>query len=134
MGDNVIDREKTGPLPTVDANGVATAPTSVKTNPKTHTTIHLHPAGLFVKDGTPYPFDALTPTPYDKSTFASVGTNIIVGRLEKGTDKNISPARDGSFNDSRPVGAAIYRGSNTSSPAMILKKQVIINILNRNGK
>ena len=133
-GEGVVLREKIGPLPTVDACGVGTAPTSVPTNQKTHTTIHLHPAGLFVKDGTPYPFDALTPTPADKNTFAGIGTNIIVGRLQIGTDKNISPSNDGSFNDSRPVGAAIYRGNNTSSPAMILKKQVIINILNRNGK
>jgi hypothetical protein len=134
IGENdVILRGETGPLPTV-SNDVATAPASIPTNKTTHTTIHLHPAGMFVSNNIPYPFDALTPTPgVDNVTFAGKGTNIIVGRLQIGTDSNISRNTDGSFIDSRPIGAAIYSGSNISAPRMILNQQVIRNILNRNG-
>lgn len=133
-GDNVITRGETGPLPTVDANGMATAPASLRTNANTHTTIHLHPAGMFVANGTPYPFDALTPTPgTDTVTFSGRSTNIIVGRLQKGTDKNITRNSNGTFNDYRDIGAAVYRGG-SSSPVMTLKIQVIKNILNRNAR
>ena len=134
-GDNVIARGETGPLPTVGADGMATAPASISTNAGTHTTIHLHPTGMFVANGVPYPFDALTPTPgVDNITFSGKGTNIIVGRLAVGTNTNITKNSDGSFSDSRPVGAAVYRGSNISKPIMTLTTKVITNILNRNAK
>jgi len=134
IGENdVILRGETGPLPTV-SNNVATAPALIPTNKTTHTTIHLHPAGIFVSNNTSYPFNALTPTPgVDNITFAGKGTNIIVGRLQIGTDSNITRNTDGSFSDSRPIGAAIYSGSNISAPRMILNQQIIRNILNRNG-
>ncbi|MCA6066191.1 hypothetical protein JI747_003305 [Chryseobacterium sp. RG1] len=70
----------------------------------------------------------------DDKTFAGKGTNIIVGRLEVYNTTNVTKNSDGSYKDSRPVGAAIYRGNNISKPSMILTKQVIQNILNRNGK
>lgn len=134
-GDNVISRGETGPLPTVDVNGVGTAPASIPTNANTHTTIHLHPAGIFEANGLAYPFNALTPTPgVDDKTFAGKGTNIIVGRLEVANSTNVTKNANGTYNDYRPVGAAIYRGSNISKPSMILTKQVIQNIINRNGK
>ncbi|WP_317224571.1 RHS repeat-associated core domain-containing protein [Chryseobacterium aahli] len=134
-GDGIISKGETGPLPTIDANDVGTAPALVPTNAKTHTTIHLHPAGIFVgSNGLAYPFNALTPTPgVDDRTFSGKGTNIIVGRLQIGNDNNITRNSDGTFSDSRPVGAAIYRGGNISN-SMKLTKQVIINILNRNAE
>lgn len=135
IGENdVIVRGETGPLPTV-SNDVATAPASVPTNKTTHTTIHLHPAGMFVSNNTPYLFNALTPTPgVDDITFAGKGTNIIVGRLAVGNNSNITRNSDGSFTDSRPIGAAVYRGNNISKPAMTLTTRVINNILNRNAR
>ena len=131
-GDGVVTRGETGPLPTVGADGVATAPASLTTNARTHTTIHLHPAGIFEKNGQIYPFDALTPTANDISTFAGKGINIIVGRLGLGKNANITQNPNGTFNDPRPVGAAIYRGGNISNP-MKLTIPVIKNILNRNA-
>jgi len=134
-GDNVISKGLTGPLPTVDVNGVGTAPASIPTNANTHTTIHLHPAGIFEANGNAYPFNALTPTPgTDTVTFSGKGTNIIVGRLEVANATNITKNPNGTYNDYRPVGAAVFRGGNTSTPAMVLTKQVMQNILNRNGK
>jgi len=132
---NAIKRGETGPLPTVDASNKATAPASIFVNDSTHTTIHLHPAGMFIKDGTPFPFDALTPTPgVDDKTFSGKGTNIIVGRLAIGDNSNITKNPGGSYTDNRPVGAAVYRGNNISKPIMTLTKKVINNILNRNAK
>nr|WP_317127607.1 MULTISPECIES: hypothetical protein [unclassified Chryseobacterium] len=132
-GDNVIAIGKTGPLPTVGADGTATAPTSISTNAGTHTTIHLHPAGMFVANGVPYPFDALSPTSrVDNITFSGIGTNIIVGRLEIGTNSNITKNSDGSFSDSRPIGAAVYNSD--GSFRMKMETKVIKNILNRNTK
>jgi len=133
--DNVLARGKTGPLPTVDTRGVGTASASIPNNPYTHTTIHLHPTGIFEANGLAYPFDALTPTRgVDDKAFAGKGTNIIAGRLEVANSTNVTKNSNGTYNDTRPVGAAVYRGSNISKPAMILTKQVIKNILNRNGK
>ncbi|MBP1165652.1 RHS repeat-associated protein [Chryseobacterium sp. PvR013] len=134
--DNVILRGETGPLPTIDANDVGTAPALVPTTATTHTTIHLHPAGIFVgSNGLIYPFDALTPTKgVDDKTFSGKGTNIIVGRLQKYDGTNVIKNSDGTYKDYRDVGAAVYRGSNISKPIMTLTKQVITNILNRNAK
>jgi len=134
-GDNVIARGATGPLPTVDVNGTGTAPASIPVNPNTHTTIHLHPAGIFEASGKIYPFDALTPTRgVDDKTFTGKGTNIIVGRLQKYDGTNVIKNSDGTYKDYRDVGAAVYRGNNISKPSMILTKPVIQNILKRNGK
>jgi RHS repeat-associated protein len=131
--DNVISRGETGPLPTVDSRGIATAPASLPTNSTTHTTIHLHPAGMFEANGTAYPFNALTPTPgVDNVTFAGKGTNIIVGRLEIGTSSNITKNPNGSYNDSRPIGAAVYNSD--SSFRMKMNVRTIQNILNRNAR
>jgi len=137
IGENdVISRGETGPLPTVDpVTNTATAPASIPINKTTHTTIHLHPAGMFVSNGTPYPFNALTPTPgVDDVTFAGKGTNIIVGRLAIGDNTNLTRNPNGTFNDSRPIGAAVYRGNNISKPIMTLTTRVINNILNRNAR
>jgi hypothetical protein len=133
-GDNILERGPTGPLPTINVKGNANAGGQILTRKGTHTTIHLHPIGLFVFNGMPYPFDAITPTKgVDDLTFEGVGTNIIVGRLQKGTDKNITGS-NGKFNDSRDIGAVIYVGSNISAPVKILKMKVIENILKRNAK
>jgi len=130
---NIISRGETGPLPTVDSNGIATAPASLPTNRTTHTTIHLHPAGMFQANDTPYPFNALTPTPgVDNVTFAGKGTNIIVGRLEIGTSSNITKNPNGSYTDSRPIGAAVYNSD--SSFRMKMNVRTIQNILNRNAR
>ncbi|KFF15508.1 hypothetical protein [Chryseobacterium sp. JM1] len=134
-GDNVIARGETGPLPIVDARGIGTAPASMPTNDKTHTSIHLHPAGIFEAGGKFFPFDALTPTKgVDDKTFTGKGTNIIVGRLQKYDGTNVIKNSDGTYKDYRDVGAAVYRGNNISKPSMILTKSVIQNILKRNGK
>ncbi|WP_261511752.1 RHS repeat-associated core domain-containing protein [Chryseobacterium paludis] len=134
-GDGVITQGTTGPLPTVDANGIGTAPASLPTNANTHTTIHLHPTGMFEANGLAYPFNALTPTQgTDSVTFSGKGTNIIVGRLEVANATNVTKNPNGTYNDYRPVGAAIYRGGNATTPAMVLTKQVMQNIINRNGK
>jgi len=134
-GEGVITRGETGSLPTVDAKGNANATTQILKNSKTHTSIHLHPIGLFVSNGIPYPFDAITPTPgVDNVAFSGIGTNIIVGRLAKGNNKNITPNSNGGFSDSRTIGAAIYRGSNISEPIKILTMRTIENILKRNAK
>lgn len=105
------------------------------TTATTHTTIHLHPAGIFESGGKIYPFDALTPTKeVDDKTFSGKGTNIILGRLQKYDGTNVVKNSDGKYKDYRDVGAAVYRGSNISKPIMTLTTKVITNILNRNGK
>jgi len=132
-GDNMLERGPTGPLPTVNAKGDAIAGGQIPKKRGTHTTIHLHPIGLFVSNGIPYPYDALTPTAgVDDITFSSVGTNIIVGRLAKGNNSNVTPTQSG-FNDIRPIGAAIYTG-NLIKPVKTLTMKVITNILKRNEK
>jgi RHS repeat-associated protein len=134
IGGGEILRGETGPLPTIDANGNANAPSLIPNRANTDTTIHLHPAGIFEANGKQYPFDALTPTPgLDDKGFSGKGTNIIVGRLQVADGTNITKNANGSYNDYRPVGAAVYRGCN-STPAVILTKKIIQNIINRNGK
>ncbi|MDF2553912.1 MAG: sugar-binding protein [Chryseobacterium sp.] len=134
-GDDIISRGPTGPLPTVDAKNNASATAQMYSSPRTHTSIHLHPIGLFVLNDTPYPFDALTPTPgVDDVTFKGKGTNIIVGRLEVGNRTNIIRRSNGKFDDYRDIGAAIYTGSNIAQPIRKLTMKVINNILNRNAK
>ncbi|MGE8556612.1 MAG: DUF6443 domain-containing protein [Chryseobacterium jejuense] len=134
---NIVFRGQTGPLPTVDANGMATAPAELPQplfmSGNSKTSIHLHPTGIFEKNGISYPFNALTPTKgSDDKAFTQFTTNIIVGRLEVGNNTNITKNPNGSYNDSRPVGAAVYNSN--GSFRMQLTVPVIKNILKRNSK
>ncbi|MCU7613911.1 RHS repeat-associated core domain-containing protein [Chryseobacterium sp. GMJ5] len=133
----IIFRGETGPLPTVGADGMASAPAELPTpllsSGNSQTSIHLHPAGIFEAKGIPYPFNALVPTVgTDTSAFKQFPTNIIVGPLGKGTNSNITRNLDGTYNDSRSIGAAIYNSNGTFR--MQLTVPVIKNILKRNGK
>lgn len=134
---NIVFRGQTGPLPTVDSNGAASAPAELPQplfmSGISKTSIHLHPTGIFEQDGVSYPFNALTPTRgTDDRAFTQFTTNIIVGRLEVGNNTNITKNSNGSYNDSRPIGAAVYNAN--GSFRMKLTFPVIKNILNRNSK
>jgi RHS repeat-associated protein len=129
-------RSETGPMPTIGANGMATAEAKLISNLDLQgggiTSIHGHPTKVLQSGGNEYIWDALTPTVgVDDVTFAGNVTNIIVGKIDSQTSTNVTKDQSGKINDYRREGIAVYRSGAGLKPTMTLTTRVVQNILNR---
>jgi len=131
---------ETGTMPTFskgnDGNLIMTAETNLPILPSTETggvSIHSHQTSLLVHNDQPFPLSASSPTSNgtDNNTWTNNGfnRNIIVGRLGVGTANNIYRDSNKKWKDGRSLGAAIYIGSQSRTPAVELKVKAIKAIL-----
>src|SRR5690606_7700874 len=130
---------ETGTEPTFKTldNGavIMTANATFYSLPSTETSgvsIHSHLTSLPVYNDQSFPISASYPSQADNTTWTKNGfnRNIIVGRLGAGNISNIF--KNGTqWKDKRDLGAAIFIGSNSRTPAAQLTTKAIKNILSK---